>query len=362
VPSSAPSPEQARALVLAKAEALGFATAGVARADEPLEPEHDRYLAALEAGLHGPLGYLAENVEARRRLDHGDVLVGARSVIVATVRYEHPAEPTGEPRPTLAAGIARYARGRDYHNRIRKALRQLAAYVRTLGEGVEARPMIDTAPVLERAWAARAGVGFLGKHGLIITPGQGSWTLIGEVVTTLAITPDAKVAERCGQCTACLDACPTGALVRPFVLDAGRCISTWTIEVPTLAPEPLRAPVAEHLFGCDVCQEVCPHNARPRPPGRFASTFAPHPRWETLRLVDLARLGLADGPRWEEIAEGTPVHRAGPEGLARNACLALATAREDEPEADEVLRRVAEQHPSEVVREAASWALARRSR
>lgn len=346
--------EEARALVKQRAAALGFAAVGIARADVALEPEFARYEAALAAGLHGPLAYLAENVGARRRLDGPDILAGARSVIVAAVRYE---QPGGDDVPPLAGGIARYARGRDYHNRIRKALRKLATFVRTLGDDVEARPMIDTAPVLERAWAARAGVGFLAKNGLIITPGQGSYTLLGEVVTTLEIAADEPIEERCGQCTRCLDACPTGAFVRPFVLDAGKCISTWTIEVASAVPEALRDATSARLFGCDVCQEVCPHNAKERAAGRFADTFAPHPRWRELGLADLARIGLATGPRWDEVAEGTPLFRAGPEGLARNACLALGRA--GDAGALPALREVAEAHPSEVVREAASWAIAR---
>ncbi len=346
------TPQQASALVKRKAEELGFSAVGVARANASLEPEFERYRAALDDGLHGPLAYLAENVEARRSLAHADVLAGAKSVVVVTIRYDQ-ADAEGE----LVRAIARYARGRDYHNRVRKALRQLAAYVRTLGDDVGARPMIDTAPVLERAWAARAGVGFVAKNGLVITPGQGSWSLLGEVVTTLELAPDAPIAERCGQCTRCLEACPTGALVRPFVLDAGRCISTWTIEVEGPSPAPLRPAVAAHLFGCDVCQEVCPHNAKARPAGRYASTFAPHERWNHLTLEQLARIGMPDGPRWDEVSEGTPLHRAGADGLARNACLGLGHRRDRATLP--LLREIAAGHPSAVVREAASWAIDR---
>jgi epoxyqueuosine reductase len=350
--------EEAHALVAQRAAALGFSAIGVARADVPLEAEFARYQAALDEGLHGPLDYLAQNVEARGRLDTDEILENARSVIVVTARYDREDEATD---PELARGIARYARGRDYHNRIRRALRKLASFVRTLGDGVEARPMIDTAPVLERAWAARAGVGFVAKNGLVIVPGQGSWALIGEVVTTLEIAPDTPIEERCGRCTACLDACPTGALIRPFVLDAGRCISTWTIEVPgALAPEPLRHATAANLFGCDVCQEVCPHNAKVRPMPPFAATFAAHDRWRTMTLEDLARIGMPDGARWEDVSEGTPLHRAGPDGLARNACLALG--RKGDVASAPLLRAIAASHPSEVVRDAATWALARLAR
>lgn len=345
------TPEEAAALVKRRAHELGFAVCGVARADGPLEREFERYQHALERGLHGPLAYLAENVEVRRRLDTADILAGARSVVVVGARYDRPDD---EDDPPLARAIARYARGHDYHNYLRKKIRKLAAYVRSLGPDVHARPMSDTAPVLERAWAARAGVGFVGKNGMIIVPGQGSWLLLAEVVTTLELAPDAPIEERCGRCTLCLDGCPTGAFVAPFVLDAGECISSATIELRGPVPVRLRAAAAEHLFGCDVCNEVCPHNAKTRQPAELSARHRPHERWTTLRLADLARIGMDDGPTFEQLAQGTPLHRAGPEGLARNACLALSR----EPESQPVLERVAREHPSEVVREAASWALA----
>src|SRR5262249_18003347 len=148
--------------------------------------------------------------------------------------------------------IARYARGRDYHNGVRKKLRRLAAFVR--GLGADARPLIDDAPILERAWAARAGLGFVGKNGMGIVPGTGSLLALGEGVTTLALTPDTPIDERCGTCTRCLDACPTHAFTRPFVLDARRCVSYLTIEKRGAIEDSLREGVGEHLFGCDDCQ------------------------------------------------------------------------------------------------------------
>ncbi len=343
----------AAALVKTRARELGFAVCGVARADAPLDVEHARYRDALERGLHGPLGYLADNVEVRRRLDTSDILEGARSVVVVGARYDRPDDADD---PPLAQKIARYARGHDYHNYLRKKLRRLAAYVRSLGPDVQARPMSDTAPVLERAWAARAGVGFVGKNGLVIAPGLGSFLLLGEVVTTLELAEDTPIEERCGRCTLCLDACPTGAFVAPFVLDAGACISTATIEQRGPIPVRLRMAVSEHVFGCDVCQDVCPHNAKSRPASELAARHRPHERWSTLGLTDLATLGMPGAPTFAEIAEGTPLHRAGEEGLARNACLALAHEEGAEP----VLARIVAEHPSEVVRDAARWALAQR--
>lgn len=354
--ATAPDPAEAAVLIKARARELGFSVCGVAAADAPLDADFARYEAFLERGLNGPLDYLARNVEARRRLDGPEILEGARSIVVVGARYDRPDE---ERDPLLARGIARYARGHDYHGYLRKRVRKLAEFVRGLGPDVRARPMSDTAPVLERAWAARAGVGFVGKHGLVIAPGLGSWLLLAEVVTTLEVAEDAPISERCGRCTLCLDACPTGAFPEPFVLDAGLCISTATIEQRGPIPVRLRAAASEHLFGCDVCQEVCPHNAKRRAEDDLADRHRPHPRWETLGLEDLARLGMPDGPPFDEVARGTPLHRAGPEGLARNACLALS--RDDRASSLDVLRAVAAEHPSDVVRDAAAWALARRA-
>lgn len=317
------------AAIEARARALGFDAVGFARADVPLEDDHARYEAFIEAGYHGEMGYLADNREVRRQLDGAGILAGAKTVICLARRYAG-AEPD-EPAPgSTTAAIARYARGRDYHNHLRKRLQKLAAFVRTLGPDVEARAMIDTAPVLERAWAARSGLGFIGKNGLLIVPGQGSFLLLGEVVTTLTI-PEAALgvpmAERCGRCRACLDACPTDAFVRPFVLDARRCLSYATIERRSPPPEDQwDALGAEHLFGCDDCQTCCPYNHAPRPPLPDDAPFRPHPRWDETSLADLV---AADEPTFARLTEGSPLRRPGRQGLARNA-LVVAAARGDE--------------------------------
>ncbi len=339
-------------LIKARARELGFVVCGIARA-EVLDVEFARYQQALAEGLHGPLDYLARNVDVRARVDTDAILEGARSVIVVGARYDRPDD--GDD-PPLAQKIARYARGHDYHGFLRKKIRKLAEFVRAFG--AEARPMSDTAPVLERAWAARAGIGFVGKNGLVIAPGLGSTMLLAEVVTTLELPPDTPIEERCGRCTLCLEACPTGAFVRPFVLDAGKCVSTVTIEQKGAIPVHLRAAASEVLFGCDICQEVCPHNAKTRPEAPLGARHRPHERWSTLTLTDLARIGMPAGASFEELAVGTPLSRAGAEGLARNACLALAHVEGSEP----VLAEVAEHHPSEVVRDAARWSLYHRAR
>lgn len=336
-----------------RALALGFDIVGVARADEPLDVEHDRYARFIAQGLHGEMTYLADGLDARRRLDGEAILPGARSVICVGRRYARPEEEaTG-----VTEGIARYARGRDYHGFLKKRLRRLAAFVRELGPGVEARALCDIEPVMERAWAARAGLGFVGKNGLVISPGQGSYMLLGEVVTTAELVPDAPMNERCGSCTRCLDACPTQAFVEPFVLDARRCISFLTIEAKGAPPEELRAGIGEHLFGCDDCQSVCPFNRTAAPPTERTQEFAPLAAWQSRGLADLTAM---DEATFERVSPGSPIRRTKRAGLARNAAVVAANrlraGRGEED--DERCLRAALEHEDPAVREVAAWGLA----
>ncbi len=341
----------AKARVLARARELGFDAVAVARASTPIDADFERYQAFVAGGMHGDMGFLAEHPEARARVDGPDILPGARSVICLARLYQRSDDASDD---GLARLVARYARGHDYHNGVRKKLRRLAAFVRSLGDDVRARPICDEEPLLERAWAARAGLGFVGKNGLLIVPGLGSYVLLGEVVTTLALEPDSPIPERCGSCRLCLDACPTEAFVRPFVLDARRCVAYLTIEQRGDIPADLRAGVGEHLFGCDDCQTACPFTRGKRPAAR-TSMFAPLERWSTVTLSDLLAPDLAD--RWPSIAEGSPLHRAGPHGLARNAAVVLGNR--GDAAAVPALRAAAVAHPSEVVRRAADWAASR---
>ncbi len=336
----------------AKARELGFDALGVARADEPLGEDFARYEAFVDAGMHGTMGYLAEHREARRRLDGDAILAGAKSVLCLARRYHRGGEGEGE---GVVGGIARYARGRDYHTFLRRKLRQLAAFVRRLGPGVEARAVLDTAPVLERAWAARAGLGFVGKNGLLIVPGGGSYVLLGEVVTTLALPPDEPMRERCGSCTRCLEACPTGAFARPFVLDARRCVAYLSIELRGPVDEGLRPLMGEHLFGCDACQEACPFNATRPPAAASTEPFAPLPAWREAGVEAL--LELAPGA-WDELADASPLKRAGEAGLVRNAITVLANAGRA-AECAPAFERLAAGHADAGVREHAAWALGR---
>lgn len=344
--------------VRAKAASLGFDAVAFARADVPLEEEMRRYAAFLEADMHGAMAYLAEHQHVRARLDTKEILEGARSVVCLARRYQR--DPSAEEKdPPLAQLVARYARGRDYHNFLRRKLRRLAAYLRTFvdssGAPSRARPLCDDAPVLERAWAARAGLGFIGKNGLLIVPGIGSFVLLGEVVTTLALPAGEAMEGRCGACTRCLSACPTDAFPRPFVLDARRCISYVTIELRGEAPEDLREATGEHLFGCDDCQTACPFNASERPRAtRGLEAFEPG---EEMRTGSLIGLLTGSSESWRAFSEGSPLKRATHDGIARNAAVVLGNRREIE--ALPALREAAERHPSPFVREAARWAIQR---
>lgn len=342
---------------------LGFDVVGVARADEPLDLEHARYREFIARGMHGEMGYLEHYAEERRRLDTDSILDGARSVVCVGRRYGRP--PADEAHdPPLARAMARYARGRDYHNHLKKRLRKLARFVESLAEGARARALCDIEPVLERAWAARAGIGFIGKNGLLITPGQGSYQLLGEVVTTLELVPDVPISERCGSCTRCLDACPTQAFTAPFVLDARRCISYLTIEQRSAPAEELREGIGERVFGCDVCQEVCPFNRTAQPPPARTEPFHPLPRWQGRDVDDLVTLSEQE---FDALTESSPARRARRERLARSAAIVAANrlargATGEEAAAAERALTAALQHDDASVREIAAWGQTRARR
>ena len=303
-----------------RASELGFGLVGFASAADPPAEHYQRYREFIGAAMHGEMTYLERHAEARERVDTAAILAGARTVVCVASPY---ARPLAEERtdPPLAQTIARYARGRDYHGHLTKRLRKLADFVRGLAPGAEARALCDTAPVLERAWAQRAGLGFVGKNGLLIVPGQGSHCLLGEVVTSVAVEEAAlgsPQAERCGSCRACLDACPTDAFVAPYVLDPRRCVSYLTIEARSVPPPALRQQLGEHLFGCDDCQQICPHNHASVGASEGLEPYRPLPRWSSLSLEELCSW---DEEGFRRGTEGSPLRRAGRAGLARNALL-----------------------------------------
>lgn len=349
--SSQPTPATLALEVRHRAGELGFDLVGIARA-EPLVAEHERYMGFVERGLHGEMGYLATAAEARRSLD--SVLPGAKSIICVAKRYARPE--TAEELTGVTPGIARYARGRDYHNYLKKRLRRLADYVRSLLPAAEARAICDIEPVMERVWASRAGLGFVGKNGLVIAPGAGSYHLLGEVVTTIDLPPDTPITERCGDCTRCLDACPTQAFVEPFVLDARRCVSYLTIEARGVPDASLRAGIGAHLFGCDDCQSVCPFNRTAPPPAEATMEHAPLDAWRKMSLLDLVSM---DEETFDHTTPGSPLRRAKRAGLARNAALVAANrVREGHPGPGDIECLLAARvHEDASVRQIASWGL-----
>jgi len=287
-----------------EATRLGIARLGVAAA---VPRDGERLAAWLAAERHGTMGYMAR--DPKMRADPRRLLPGARAVICVAVHYD-PGETT--PPPPAVARIARYARGPDYHGGIHHLLRTLAARLDGLAPGHRHRVCVDTAPLLERAHAAAAGIGWIGKHTCLVHPRAGSYFLLGEIVTTLPLPADGPMVDHCGTCRRCLDACPTGALVAPHQLDARRCISYWTIEHRGDLPPAARGNLHGWAFGCDLCQEVCPFN-RFAPPGHPG--LAPHPHLVAPELVSLA---AATAASFKGQFKGTPVVRAGKRQMARN--------------------------------------------
>lgn len=334
-----------KAELISRAESLGFARVGVARA-EPLSVEGERLGAWLDAGRHGEMRWMEETREVRIDPGHPGMLPGVRSVVVLVLPYARAVDERIGPSP---GRVARYARGRDYHNVIGKRLRKLSTFLRE--SGYEARASVDSMPVFERAWAQRAGVGFVGKNCCVIVPGLGSHVFLACLLTTADLPADAPMKERCGSCTLCLTACPTEAFVAPREMDARRCISYLTIEQRGEVAESDRPRLGDWLFGCDVCQDVCPYNRVPKTVESTAP-FAADPRLD----VEAASLLSMDDARFRVWSEGSPLRRPGRAGLARNAAYVLGNVGDKRHLP--VLRHAAEHDESKAVRDASRWALA----
>ena len=311
--------------------------------------------------------YLAEHVAAGRMAgldwftaergafsaDPRNLQETARSIVSVGVPYwsRDPGKPVDdEPR----GRISRYAWGVDYHDLLKERLRRLHAAIEAeVGRPVEARFLTDTARIVDRAVAARSGLGWYGKHTCIIVPGRGSWVMLGELLLDLELEPDAPLSRDCGRCTICLNRCPTGAIIAPYVVDTPRCLSFQTIEQRGPIPREIRPLLGDWVFGCDVCQEVCPYTkaAKPEPdpaflPRRLENAY-PSLRW-LLRMTQ---------EEFREVYRGTAVVRAKRRGLARNAAVALGNVgtEEDVP----YLQEAAESHDEPLVRGHAIWALSR---
>lgn len=297
------------AAVKDRARALGFSAVGIADAQDRGE-DAVRLEQWLDRGYEASMRWMA-----KRKAERGDpsiVLPGIRSVIVVSLNYYDPT-----PVPGAGPKISRYARGADYHGVMGE---RMTEFTRWLGEalpGTNSKWYVDTGPVMEKPWAQRAGIGWIGKHTTLISPADGSWVFLGVVLTTAELLPDAPALDRCGSCTACIDACPTGAIVEPYILDAGKCIAYLTIEHRgPFAPE-VEASLDGWIFGCDVCQDVCPWNAKLSHP-TAESAFEPR---EVTAAPDAETLLGLDEQQFAGLFAGTPVLRATAAGMKRN-CIA----------------------------------------
>lgn len=285
-----------------------FDACGVA--DVSLSGHESHYAHWLKQGFHANMAWMERSAADRHDVQHK--LPGAQSVIVVIKNYY-------TPRPEASPGtgrVSRYAWGRDYHKVLKKPLIRLAKFVESLEADTQTYSSIDTGPVLERTWAERAGIGAIGKNSLVLRRDMGSWFFIGTILTTLKIHPDTPLPDLCGTCTACLDSCPTQAIVEPYQVDSHKCISYQTIENRGNIPSELKPKHGHWLYGCDICQEVCPWN-------RFEThsteaDFLPRPGHANPNPDTL--LAMSEEAFNEEFA-GTPIRRAKYSGIKRNSLI-----------------------------------------
>ncbi|MBK1734809.1 tRNA epoxyqueuosine(34) reductase QueG [Halorhodospira abdelmalekii] len=350
-----PAPHPQVAALRTWARELGFADCRVTHAGA-LEHDEAHLMRWLQAGRHAEMHFMARH--GRKRVRPQVLFPGARSVIVVRLDY-HPNHAADALR-VLATGergyVARYALGRDYHKLMRKRLAELGSRLAAAHPGIRYRPFVDSAPLLERALACRAGIGWIGKHTQLLCRQAGSYTLLGELITDLALPVDhPHAAGACGSCRACLKACPSGALTGPYQLDARRCIAYLTVEHPGSIPLALRPTVGNRIFGCDACQLACPWN-------RTADTTQTAD-FEPRHGLDAPQLAILLG--WDEThfqrqTAGMAIRRLGHERWLRNVAVALGNSPPSQRAQAALERRLT--HPSALVREHVSWALARQQR
>ena len=353
-----PTPAELRRLVDRLARAAGFDLVGVADAAD-FDADRTETLRRIDAGLMDGLPWFTKD-RVERGTSPQELLPGARSIITLGLNYYVPdaeddveidAAPPAAGRGQAKGIVARYARGRDYHRVMKRRMRRLTLDLSAaLGRQFAARWHVDDGPMLDRAAAARAGLGWFGKNGNILTPQLGSWILLGQIVTDLPLPPDTPLAKTCGHCNRCIPACPTNAIVAPYVVDNRRCISYLTIEHKGAIPRRLRAAIGNWVFGCDICQDVCPVNRKAQATGD--ANFGRR----DLARPDLAALLQMDEAQFRERFAGTPLMRAKWVGMRRNACVALGNA--GAPESIPPLAQ-ALADPEPLIRQHAAWALGR---
>lgn len=335
------------AAIRQRAAELGFDDCRFTSANAPASIEHFQNWLAQKN--HGEMNWLERGAE--KRADPQKILPGATSVIVLATSYAPP-EPRHASRIThhASGNIARYARFADYHDVLGDRLKTLTAFVNKLG-GAQTRSLwyVDTGPLLERDFAERAGIGFVGKHTNVISRTLGNWIFLAEILTTLELQPDAPERNHCGKCSLCISACPTDAITAPFELDARKCISYLTIELKGAIPIELRPAIGNRIFGCDDCLAVCPWNKFARE-GRL---MQPHARAD-LQQPDLIELLQLNDASFKTKFAGTPMLRTKRRGLLRNVCVALGNVGDQS--ALPALEKAA-RDPEPLIGEHARWAM-----
>ena len=330
--------------VKAAAIAQGFDLVGVAPAQAP---QHWSFYAQwLSLGYAGEMHYLGRNLE--RRADPCAIVPDAKSILCLGVNYLPKEEdpPTDEPCGT----ISKYARGDDYHDLIKSRLFELLETIKTFDASADGRVYVDTGPVLERDFAVRAGLGWFGKHTCLIHKRKGSWFFLAEIILNIALDPDEPQLDHCGTCTRCIDACPTDAIVEPYVVDSQRCISYLTIELRDAIPRALRSAMGQWVYGCDICQDVCPWNQKQAQP-TDEPAFQARTGFDFPKLVDLLEM---DQEAFSKTFKGSPIKRTKRRGLLRNAAVVLGNvgSKADVPVLAQAL---GDDEP--LVRGHAAWAL-----
>jgi epoxyqueuosine reductase len=328
---------------------LGFQQVGISATDLA-EPE-TRLLNWLADGYHGAMDYMARH--GTRRSRPAELVPGTLRVLSVRMDYwPDTARPAQQVLREDALGyVSRYALGRDYHKVLRHRLQRLAERIETVTGPFGYRAFTDSAPVLEKALAEQAGLGWIGKHTNLIHENAGSWCFLGELYTDLPLPVDRGAVNHCGSCRACIDACPTAAIVAPYRLDARRCISYLTIELRGSIPTEFRHLIGNRIYGCDDCQLVCPWNrfAQPTAEADFRVRHA-------LDARPLVELFAWDAAEFEQFTRGSAIHRIGHECWLRNLAVALGNARTSSTVLDAL--RARRTHPSALVREHVAWALA----
>ena len=323
-------------------DAVGFADAAT---DERLENDLGRYL---DEGRQGNMAWMSANTD--RRSSPTGLWPDVRSIIVLGLNYGPSDSPSKALQRTDRGNVSVYARGKDYHDLVKKRLKQIGRWL-VETENCEIKVFVDTAPVMEKPLAQKAGIGWQGKHTNLVSPDLGSWLFLGEIYTTLDLTPDTPTPDQCGTCTRCLDACPTKALTAPYQIDARRCISYLTIEQKDDIDEDLASAMGNRIYGCDDCLDACPWN-------KFSiatreEAFYPRIELTSPRLADLSKM---DDAGFRQLFSGSPIKRTGRDRFVRNVLIAIANSG-DENLVPAATARLDD--PSPLVADTAKWAISR---